>query len=71
MVITKNDILERRVALVNDLNTVQGKLAELEKQRLETVALQNALTGAVQQCDDFLQKISDGEPESSVSGDVG
>ena len=69
--ITKDDIMQRREALMVDLNTVQGKLTELEKQKLETVALQNALTGAVQQCDDFLQKISNDEPESSVSSDEG
>ena len=69
--LTKDDIMQRKDALMVDLTTVQGKLTELEKQKLETVALQNALTGAVQQCDDFLQKISNDEPESSVSGDVG
>ena len=70
--LTQDDITQRREALIVDLNTVQGKLTELEKHRLETVALQNALTGAVQQCDDFLQKISnDDEPESSVSSDEG
>jgi ribosomal 50S subunit-associated protein YjgA (DUF615 family) len=69
--LTKDDIMQRRDALMVDLNTVQGKLMELEKQKLETVALQNALTGAVQQCDDFLQRISDDEPESSVSSDEG
>ena len=69
--ITKDDIMQRREALMVDLNTVQGKFTELEKQKLETVALQNALTGAVQQCDDFLQKISNDEPESSVSSDEG
>ena len=69
--LSKDDIMQRRDALMVDLNTVQGKLTELEKQRLETVALQNALTGAVQQCDDFLQKINNVEPESSVSSDEG
>ena len=69
--LTKDDIMQRRDALMVDLNTVQGKLMELEKQKLETVALQNALTGAVQQCDDFLQRISNDEPESSVSSDEG
>ena len=69
--LTKDDIMQRREALMVDLNTVQGKLTELEKQKLETVALQNALMGAVQQCDDFLQKISNDEPESSVSSDEG
>jgi hypothetical protein len=69
--LSKDDIMQRRDALMVDLNTVQGKLMELEKQKLETVALQNALTGAVQQCDDFLQRISNDEPESSVSSDEG
>ena len=69
--LTKDDIMQRKNALMVDLTTVQGKLTELEKQKLETVALQNALTGAVQQCDDFLQKISNDEPESSVSSDEG
>ena len=69
--LTKDDIMQRKDALMGDLTTVQGKLTELEKQKLETVALQNALTGAVQQCDDFLQKISNDEPESSVSSDEG
>ena len=69
--LTKDDIMQRKDALMVDLTTVQGKLTELEKQKLETVALQNALTGAVQQCDDFLQTISNDEPESSVSSDEG
>lgn len=69
--LTQDDIMQRKDALMADLTTVQGKLTELEKQKLETVALQNALTGAVQQCDDFLQKISNDEPESSVSSDEG
>ena len=69
--LSKDDIMQRRDALMVDWNTVQGKLTELEKQKLETVALQNALTGAVQQCDDFLQRISNDEPESSVSSDEG
>ena len=69
--LTKDDIMQRKDALMVDLTTVQGKLTELEKQKLETVALQNALTGAVQQCDDFLQKISNDEPASSVSSDEG
>ena len=69
--LTKDDIMQRKDALMVDLTTVQGKLTELEKQKLETVALQNPLTGAVQQCDDFLQKISNDEPEYSFSSDEG
>ena len=55
--ITKEMISERRVNLLDDLTKVRAQGVELEKQKLENVALQNALTGAVQQCDDFLSKI--------------
>ena len=56
---------ERKVNLLDDLTKVRAQGVELEKQKLENVALQNALTGAVQQCDDFLSKIGD---ESSDEG---
>ena len=55
--ITKEMISERRVNLLDDLTKVRAQGVELDKQKLENVALQNALTGAVQQCDDFLSKI--------------
>ncbi len=46
-------ITSRREELVEDLNKVRLRQDEIEKAKLENVALQNALTGAVQQCDDF------------------
>ena len=55
--ITSEMISERRVNLLDDLTKVRAQGVELDKQKLENVALQNALTGAVQQCDDFLSKI--------------
>ena len=55
--INKEMIEERKANLLDDLTKVRAQGAELEKQKLENVALQNALTGAVQQCDDFLSKI--------------
>jgi hypothetical protein len=57
MNITKETIDERRVALLEDLNKVRAQGAELERQKLENIALQNALTGAIQQCDDFLKRL--------------
>ena len=48
----------RREELVEDLNKVRLRQEEIEKAKLENVALQNALTGAVQQCDDFLNKLN-------------
>ena len=57
MEITKEIINDRKANLLDDLTKVRAQGVELEKQKLENVALQNALTGAVQQCDDFLSKI--------------
>ena len=52
-------ITSRREELVEDLTRVRLKQDEIEKAKLENVALQNALTGAIQQCDDFLSKLDD------------
>jgi hypothetical protein len=54
----------RREELVEDLNKVRLRQEEIEKAKLENVALQNALTGAIQQCDDFLRKLNNGESET-------
>ena len=55
----------RREELLEDLNKVRLRQEEIEKARLENVALQNALTGAVQQCDDFLNKLNNEESDDS------
>jgi len=58
-------IEERKESLLGDLNKVRAQGSELERQKLENIALQNALTGAIQQCDDFLKKLGN---ESSDEG---
>jgi|TARA_B110000967_G_scaffold200224_1_gene235709 hypothetical protein len=58
-------INSRRVELVEDLNKVRLRQEEIEKAKLENVALQNALTGAIQQCDDFLNKLDNEESDDS------
>ena len=57
--VTKEMIDNRKINLLDDLTKVRAQGVELDKQKLENVALQNALTGAVQQCDDFLNKLDD------------
>ena len=57
----------RREELVEDLNKVRLRQEEIEKAKLENVALQNALTGAVQQCDDFLNKLNNEETVNTVT----
>ena len=55
----------RREELLEDLNKVRLRQEELEKAKIENIALQNALTGAVQQCDDFLNKLNNEESDDS------
>ena len=69
--ITKDTIAERRTKLESDIGVLRQKLQNLENQRKESVGLLNALTGALQQCDEFLKQIDNVEPEVvSDSSDV-
>ena len=63
--ISEEMISERKEALLKDVDTVKNRLEELEKVKLENVALQNALMGALQQCDDFLNKLNNEESDDS------
>jgi intracellular sulfur oxidation DsrE/DsrF family protein len=69
--ITKSMIEKRLNVLDSDIENTRKKISELEQQKLESVALLNALMGAKQQCDNFLQEIHNVEPELvSDSSDV-
>ena len=57
----------RKEELLEDLNKVRLRQEEIEKAKLENIALQNALTGAVQQCDDFLNKLNNEETVNTVT----
>ena len=57
--ITKEIIEERKETIISDIETVRGRLTEYDQKKLEDTALLNALTGALQQCDYFLNKIHD------------
>jgi len=69
--INKTNIEQRIVVIEEDITKVQSNLKALEQQRIETVGILNALTGAKQQCQSFLNEFSNDEPEASDSGDVG
>ena len=62
MAITRENIEERKNVLMNDMNAARQRMAEHDKKKQEDVALLNALTGAFQQCENFLQEL-DNEPE--------
>ncbi len=59
MSISEEDIMKRKEVLLKDLDQQQNNVQILEKQKLEALALVNALTGAIQQCDQFLKEIHD------------
>ena len=63
MTITKENIEERKNVLQNDINAAKQRLAEYDKKKQEDIALLNALTGALQQCENFLQELDNEEPE--------
>ena len=69
--ITKSMIEERIIVLNTDIQNVNKKLQDLEQQRIENVALLNALTGAKQQCDSFLNEFNNEKEPSGSESDVG
>ena len=63
MTISRESIEERKSVLQNDIVTAKERIAENDKKRQEDVALINALTGAFQQCENFLQQLDNEKPE--------
>ena len=69
--IDENKIKTRIQVLNGDVQKVQKDMQTLEQKKAETTALLNALLGAKQQCEAFLQEFNNDEPEVvSDSGDV-
>ena len=62
MAITKETIEERKIVLQNDIASAKQRMAEYDKKKQEDIALLNALTGALQQCEQFLQEFGNEEP---------
>ena len=57
--ITKEIIEKRKYVIAGDIETVKIRLVELDKGKVNDVALLNALMGALQQCDAFLKEFDD------------
>ena len=68
--LNENSINERIKVLDSDIAKVQENLVTLEKQTKDGIAMLNALNGAKQQCQSFLNELNNGEPETSDSSDV-
>ena len=63
MALTIEAIQERKVALEGDLTKLRDTITQLDAKRQELVNNLNALSGAVQQCDQFLLLLEEKEEE--------
>ena len=61
MALTIEAIQERKEALEGDLTKLRDTISQLDAKRQELVNNLNALSGAVQQCDQFLVDIAEQE----------
>ena len=61
MALTIEAIQERKVALEGDLEKVRDTISQLDVKRQELVNNLNALSGAMQQCDQFIVELQEEE----------
>lgn len=67
--VTKDKLLERMKVVTDDMSSVKQRMIENERQIKEDTALLNALTGAAQQIQMFLEEFNDEKPD--VASDDG
>ena len=60
-------IKERLEVLENDIKKVSEQMVSLDKQKQDAIAMLNALNGAKQQCQSFLNELYNDEPDVSDS----
>ena len=53
--ISVDTITERKVVILNELEKLQEQLTTLEEQKTSLIANANAMRGAIQQCDFFIE----------------
>ncbi len=63
----ENSINERIKVLDSDITKVAEQIQSLEKQKSDAIAMMNALQGAKQQCQSFLNELNNDEPDVSDS----
>ena len=65
MAITIESFNERKTAIQGDMEKVRDTISQLDNKRQELVNNLNALSGAVQQCDQFIVELeSEEEPKT-------
>ena len=61
-----NDIEKKKTELESDLVKIQDQIQNLDKMRVQLTAQGNAINGAIQQCNLFLQQLGESSPDSSI-----
>jgi len=61
-----SDIEKKKTELESDLAKIQDQIQNLDKMRVQLTAQGNAINGAIQQCDLFLQHLGESSPDSSI-----
>ena len=61
-----NDIEMTKKDLLADLEKVQSQMQNIDKMKVQLTAQGNALSGAIQQCDVFLNLLGESNPDSSI-----
>jgi len=65
MAITIESLNERKTAIQGDMEKVRETISQLDNKRQELVNNLNALSGALQQCDQFIVELeSEEEPKT-------
>ena len=60
------DIGKKKTELESDLAKIQDQIQNLDKMRVRLTAQGNAINGAIQQCNLFLQQLGESSPDSSI-----
>jgi|TARA_B110000858_G_scaffold85449_1_gene98714 hypothetical protein len=61
-----SEIEDTKLVLKGDLDKVQDRLNDLDKMKVQLTSQGNAIQGAIQQCDVFLNLLSESSPDSSI-----
>ena len=67
--LNEENIKQRLEVLENDIKKVSEQMLSLDKQKQEAIAMLNALNGAKQQCQSFLNDLNDGDQPTGQEED--
>jgi len=67
--LNEDKIKGRLEVLENDIKKVSEQMVSLDKQKQDAIAMLNALNGAKQQCQSFLNELNNDDQPSGQEGD--